>query len=93
MYTVDGYEMMCGMRVDHNGEVYRLVDFNDTVAVIKNDFHQFEIVDVDELWGDSWEMLKGDALMGDEEYRSTFGVENVDRSIARRVRSLAEAEA
>lgn len=90
---MDGYEMVCGMRVDYNGEVYRLVDFNDTAAVIKDDLQDFEIVDADCLWGDSWEMLKSDALMDDDEYRATFGVEDVDRAIARRVRRLAEAEA
>lgn len=93
MRTVDGYEMVCGMRVDYNGEVMRLVDFNDEVAVVKDDTQEFEIVDMEALRGDSWEMLKSDARMSDDEYRKTFGVEDVDRAIARRVRRLAEAEA
>ena len=93
MRTVDGYEMVCGMRVDYNDEVMRLVDFNDEVAVVKDDTQEFEIVDVEALRGDSWEMLKADARMSDEEYRATFGVDDVDRAIAMRVRALAEAEA
>ena len=93
MRTVDGYEMVCGMRVDYNGEVMRLVDFNDEVAVVKDDTQEFEIVDVEALRGDSWEMLKSDARMNDDEYRATFGVEDVERAIAMRVRVLAEAEA